>query len=532
MAGGKETPRQKMIGMMYMVLTALLALNVSSAVLEKFAIIDETLVELVVDSGESNERLMQSIEGSNVKSPEVDAAKEKAMKVRALTKATLAYMDDIKKKMSSDKDGTPLKEVIQDTHHADEMMLDEKNGPSMASVYEKTLNKHVADLNDIMKPKEPFKKITKTAGEYESFKNAKKELKDQKYTVFAFHGTPTMGAIAYVSQMQTEILEYERAALSDLLAITKGKVYEVDQLVPMVKANSNSIVAGTPYEGDLFVAGAASGVDPEMFKGSEKVRIEEVEISPGIKIKMGKIKFVASAPASSYDKNGVAKMSYPVRINLPNREPIIQNIEYNVIRPVAKFESEGASTLYLGCGNEVTVSVQGMTESSGISLSVPGDEGKVIQQGPGKFVIIPSRPQINVGVSVAGTRIDVRQFKAKEVPKPSASLQVGNGVYDVKRGIPPGTSIVKFVPEITDETFKRQNVKDAGYRIVSMTLQITGKTPLTLNSGTIELNKYGLRPGDSFSVFNVQVVRSTWDPSDSDNRPVNAKLEGSYIMGR
>jgi hypothetical protein len=46
MAGGKETPRQKMIGMMYMVLTALLALNVSNSVLEKFAIIDDTLLKL------------------------------------------------------------------------------------------------------------------------------------------------------------------------------------------------------------------------------------------------------------------------------------------------------------------------------------------------------------------------------------------------------------------------------------------------------------------------------------------------------
>ena len=50
MAGGKETPRQKMIGMMYLVLTALLALQVSNAVLEKFAIINETLNGLI--SGE------------------------------------------------------------------------------------------------------------------------------------------------------------------------------------------------------------------------------------------------------------------------------------------------------------------------------------------------------------------------------------------------------------------------------------------------------------------------------------------------
>jgi gliding motility-associated protein GldM len=530
MAGGKETPRQKMIGMMYMVLTALLALNVSSAVLEKFAIIDETLVALVKDSGDSNDKILQSIEGSNVKSPEVDDAKEKAKKVRELTKATLTYMDGVKKKMSTDKEGLPLKDVVQDTHHADEMMLNDKDGPSMAVGYEKALNKHVADLNAIMKPAKPFEDITKTAGQYESFKDAKEELKKQEYPIFAFHGTPTMGAIAYVSQMQTEILEYERAALSDLLAVTKGKVYEVDLLVPMVRAQSNSLVAGASYEGDLFVAGAASGVDPVMFKGNESVKVQEVEISPGVKIKMGKIKFTASA--SSYNKDGIAEMSYPVKIVIPNRDPIIQNIKYNVIRPVAKFESEGASTLYLDCGNEVSVSVQGLQESSSIGLNVPADQGKVIQQGSGKFVLIPTRPQMDVKVTVGGVQIDVKQFKAKEVPKPSPKLMVGNGDYDVKKGIPPGTSIVKFVPDITDDTFKRQNAKDASYRIVSMTLQITGKTPITLSSGTIELTKYGLRPGDSFSVFNVQVQRSTWDPSDADNKPVNAKLEGSYIMGR
>ena len=44
MAGGKETPRQKMIGMMYLVLTALLALQVNSAILLKFKFIDDSLL--------------------------------------------------------------------------------------------------------------------------------------------------------------------------------------------------------------------------------------------------------------------------------------------------------------------------------------------------------------------------------------------------------------------------------------------------------------------------------------------------------
>lgn len=334
-----------------------------------------------------------------------------------------------------------------------------------------------------------------------------------------------MGAIATLSQMQTEILEYERTALDTLFARADASTIKFNKVVPMVRAESNTLVAGQEYSADLFIA-AASDEEPEMFKDGQPVK---VDVDPITGIKMGKIKFRTSG--GSYDKNGLADMSYKVKINVKGK-PYEEVVRYKVARPVAKFESESASTLYLDCGNEMTVSVQGLTEASGITLSAPADQGKIVSQGAGKFVLIPSRPQMDVRVNVNGSQIEVKQFKAKGVPMPVAKLMVGNGEYDVKRGIPPGTSIVRFTPDISDETFKRQNQKDAGYRIVSMTLQITGKTPVTLNSGTIELNKYGLRPGDSFSVFNVQVVRSTWDPNDNDAKPVNAKLEGVFVMGK
>jgi hypothetical protein len=263
-----------------------------------------------------------------------------------------------------------------------------------------------------------------------------------------------------------------------------------------------------------------------MFYNGAPVKVEK-DAATGIK--MGKIKFRTSG--GSYDKNGLAEASYKVKINIKGK-PYEEVIRYKVARPVAKFESESASTLYLDCGNEMSVTVQGLTESSGITLSAPGDQGKIVAQGSGKFVLIPTRPQMDVRVLVNGAQIEVKPFKAKAVPMPVAKLMVGNGEYNVKSGIPPGTSIVRFVPDISDETFKRQNAKDAAYRVTQMTLQITGKTPITLTSGTIELAKYGLRAGDSFSIYNVQVVRSTWDPNDNDAKPVNAKLEGVYVMGK
>jgi gliding motility-associated protein GldM len=88
MAGGKETPRQKMIGMMYLVLTALLALQVSNAVLEKFAIINETLAEVIAESNKKSEETLQSIvkEAGNSQNPKVVRAKDNAEKIRTLTK--------------------------------------------------------------------------------------------------------------------------------------------------------------------------------------------------------------------------------------------------------------------------------------------------------------------------------------------------------------------------------------------------------------------------------------------------------------
>jgi hypothetical protein len=301
-----------------------------------------------------------------------------------------------------------------------------------------------------------------------------------------------------------------------------------DRILPIAVPKSSTIVAGMTYEADVFAA-APYLLDEAEIEVDGKPISMELDSNTGIRV--GRIKFKASG--MNFDSSGISKASYQVSLNIPGSSPLNRTVEYEVIRPVAEFESEGLITLYLDCGNEIKVSVPGLPNPSAISLSVPADQGKVIQEGPGKFVLIPIRPSVDVQVSVDGIQIGVKQFKAKPVPTPIAKLLVDNReYYDEKRGIPPGTSIVRLIPDISDETFKRQNPKDADYRVVSMTLQITGKTPITLNSGTIDINKYGLRAGDSFSVFNVQVIRSTWDPSDAGNKPVSAKLEGVYVMGR
>ncbi|GHM99897.1 gliding motility protein GldM [Cytophagales bacterium WSM2-2] len=509
MAGGNETPRQKMIGMMYLVLTALLALNVSSAILEKFAIVNTTLEDLVKEDLEKNAKKLVGIKEATSKEDKVTVAKEKAEKVRELTKTMVTYLADVKKRLATGSDGKALEgeELVLNTNNPEEVMLDTRK-PEVGREYEKRLKSYVKDLNDIMQLRTPFAKLNKKAEDFAEFKNdAHQASKD--FLQFSFEGTPAMAAIAIVSQMQTEILEYEGAALDSLNAIAEGVVYKVDQLVPMVQAESNSVVAGQTYEGNLFVAGAASGVVPEMFKDGGKLQLEEVEVLPGMKVKMGKVKFPASS--SNFGPDGVAKMSYKVRINLPGRTPLEKNIDYKVIRPTAIFGSAAAATLYRDCGTEIQVSIPGLTDLSGLDLNVPTEQGKAFKLAPGKFAILPTRAQCNVNTILNGQSIGVQKFETQDVPMPIAKLLSGPNTIDISKGIPAGTPSIRIEPEIIDLIFAKNNLKDNKYFVSNLVLQINGGSPITIKSGTIPLAQYNLKKGDNITISQVQVQRPAYD---------------------
>ncbi len=500
-----------MIGMMYLVLTALLALNVSSAILEKFAIVNTTLVDLVNESKDKNQAKLGAIEKSTSSDPKVMDAIERAKKVREISKVMVTYLDEVKKKIATGSGQKALEgeELVSNLNNPEEVMLDGRK-PEAGLDYEKKLKGYVKDLNDIMKLKTPFPKLNKKAEDFPDFKNDPKEA-SKNFLEFSFEGTPAMAAVAVLSEMQTEVLEYEATSLDSLNKITKGVVYEVDQLVAMVNAESNSIVAGNNYEGQLFVAGAASGVTPEMFKDGRPLPLEDVDVGLSSKVKMGKIKFPAGA--SNYGPDGTAKMSFKVRINLTGRPPIDRTIDYKVIRPVAIFGSAAAATLYRDCGTEVQVNIQGLTDLSGLDLGVPGEQGKAFKLAPGKFVILPTRAQCNVNVLLSGQGIQVQKFETQDAPMPIASLKSGPNTIDISKGIPAGTASIRVEPEIIDLIFAKNNNRDNKYYVSNLILQINGGSPITIKSGTIALSQYNLRKGDNISISQVQVQRPTYDGS-------------------
>jgi len=526
MAGGNETPRQKMIGMMYLVLTALLALNVSTAVLEKFSIIDKTLSDLIVEDTKANTAKYKGIVNAEVTGAAQDDGKQRAKQVIDLTESTLKALDDVKERLKHEpgpggKLGNLIlpKDLVLNTNNAEELMLNERE-PELGKNYEKLLVTYQQQLNKITKPlfvksKYEFPPLTKTAADYESMKEGQQVGKP--FLIFAFHGVPTQAAIATISQVQSEILDYEKAALDTILGIVKGEVYEVDALVPMVQAESNTIVAGTSYEGKLFVAGAATGAKPEMYFGGNKIAIDEEDIGGGKIIKMGKIKFPVKASGLKFNEKGVAEASFNVKIILGGKnKDLDQTVKYKVLKPVATFTSATTNNLYLGCGNKVNVSIQGLNDLSALNLVLPDvSQGSIIRTSiPGQFVILPSRPECKVRVTIDGAEIDLKTFKAVPVPTPLPRVQEGNTVYDPSKGVSASGTISVFC-DLSDPNFASTNPEDANYQVASFVLKVRG-APIAKTGNQANLSGYNLKSGDYVEITNVKVLRTTYDKRTVD----------------
>jgi gliding motility-associated protein GldM len=507
MAGGSETPRQKMIGMMYLVLTALLALNISNAVLEKFAVLNNTLTELRHEATEFNDKTVGVIMQATSTAPSVEDAKKRAQEVREATNKVIADLDEYKAKLSQDHTGVtmPMEELILNTNISEEKMLDPRT--DFGKNFEKLLVDYQTKVHGITKLTLP--KLNRKAEDYEEFKN-NEHHKTKDFIHFQFEGTPTMAAITTITQMQTEILENEAMALDTLAKIADAVNVKVDNLVPMVKAKSNIVAAGDKYSAELFIAASSSGLVPEMFRNGQKLAVTE---DPKTKIKMGKIEFTAAA--SNFDAQGQSKQTFKADITIKG-VTYTENIEYTVIKPTIKITTGNRPQLYLNCGNLVNIEVPSLGTNYNPTFTAKG--AKIVTGAKASQVtIIPKEMKVDVTVINSGTSLGTEQFDVKRIPRPHVSKkdQAGRDV-DPKNGVKISGLTQLRISVDPDESFKENVPKDAVYRIRNMEVSLKrGQNYVmskTVTSEIVDLSdwKAQLRPGDMIVCNIKQVIRKTF----------------------
>ena len=469
MAGGKETPRQKMIGMMYLVLTALLALQVNSAILLKFKFIDDSLLGVNDKTAISAEGTVKGIQAAVVKNQNQArdlAVLKESENIRSKTKDMVAYLRDIRQKLLkvTENTGPEITNLSGEDKVAITMLGGKKNGIAYTGLkpklneYSTFIKQYVSDASALALDGKEDKRVTE------------KGQKNKDFAELNFENTPVVAALATISQKETEVLKYEAEALSAQAQKVGAKTIVFDKIGAFASAESNTVAAGTKYKAELFLTASASSIHPSMTLNGSSIQVDNTG--------HGKVEFTARP--GGFDASGNAKSSWTgtIRFNQSGRDTtFVVKVPYTITKPVMQIQSASVQALYFKCGNKLNVSVPalGAQYKPGFSAS-----GASVVQGAklGDVTLIPNSREVTLNVSSGGNAIGSQTFQVRPIPKPSIEAFAGGRPVNDKQGT-PGTAVRSFsLKAIPDAGFATFLPDDAKFRVSRYEITLVrGKRP-------------------------------------------------------
>ena len=508
MAGGKETPRQKMIGMMYLVLTALLALQVNSAILLKFKFIDDSLLGVNDKTSVAADGTIKGIQAAVLKNQ--NQARDKTVlqeseEIRSKTKEMTAYLRGLREKLlkATENTGPEMTNLSGEDKVAMTMLGGKNNGLAYTELKPK-LN----DYSTFIKKYVPSASPLALDGK-EDTRVTEKSQKTKNFAELNFENTPVVAALATISQKETEVLKYEAEALSAQAQKVGAKTIVFDKIGAFASAESNTVAAGTKYKAELFLTASASSISPRMTLNGSSLPVS----ADG----KGKVEFTARP--GGFDASGNAKSSWTgtIRFNQNGRDTTFTvKVPYTITKPVMQIQSASVQALYFKCGNKLNVSVPalGAQYKPGFSAS-----GASVLPGAklGDVTLIPNSKEVTLNVSSGGNAIGSQTFQVRPIPKPTIECFVGGRPVNEKQGT-PGTAVrsmnLRAIPDAGFATFLPD---DARYRVsrYEVTL-VRGRRPAlqtkTISGPTADLSDVvnAYREGDRIYVEVKEVQRQNF----------------------
>jgi len=440
---GALSPRQKMINMMYLVLTALLALNVSKDILNAFVVVNGSLVvtNKNFDSKVSSSySLFESAWMQNKK--KVQEYYDKALKVRKISDSLVKYVEELKLKVIMETDGLTKDEALKvvdsivalksKDNYDDPTRVFCGNGVekeickgSTASELKKRIEEYKKQLFEILgKDKDKVKLSLITDGKY--YDNNKKLLNWEQYN---FQNLVLVASVTNLNRIRGEIRNAEFDVVNQLYSAVSEKDFKFDHLGAKVVPKSKIITVGENYEADIFVAAWDSKQTPEIFIGE----FDTITWKPkGTPEKIDKFvdgigKYVVgSGGIGERTLTGVVVVPSSVPGGDPQYFPFKQ--EYKVIPSTSTVSAIKMNVLYVGLENPINISVPG-TASDKINASITG--GSIKRMGSGNFIVtVPKELQgktvkVNVSATTAsGTTKGAgsMEFRVKGIPKPNSYI--------------------------------------------------------------------------------------------------------------
>ena len=405
------SPRQKMINLMYVVLMAMLALNVSTEVLNGFSIVEESLKRTTQNASLENQVIYDDFAVQMKKNPQkVKQWYDKSQKVKQMSDDLYNLADELKLAIVQEADGSDgdVQNIRnkEDLEAANQVMLSPNRGRGK-ELYNAIINYRTQMLSMVTGYHQ--KKMIASNLSTDIPSNA--QTMGKNWQEYMFESMPAAAAVTLLSKLQSDVRYAEGEVLHTLVSNIDGKDIRVNALDAFVIPNSQTIVRGDKFSARIVMAAVDTTQKPQIFIGGKEVNL------PG-----GLYETVTG-------RTGDFTLSGFIQVENGNGELLKRSFEqkYTVVDPSATVSADLMNVLYAGYSNPLSVSVPGVPVNK-VQATMTG--GTLQPTGPGRYIARPTAVGQNVTITITSTNTGRAQqmgqftFRVRRLPDPTPYINM------------------------------------------------------------------------------------------------------------
>lgn len=408
------SPRQKMINLMYVVLMAMLALNVSSDVLQGFSLVEESLNKTTQNANQVNQGIYSTFDQQMKANPaKVKQWYDKAQYVRGISDSLYNLAEELKVAIVKKSDGAEgdVNDIRnrEDLEASTQIML--APGTGRGEELFKSVNNYRDQIIKMVSDKQKREIISSN---FSTEVPLKGKALGKNWQEYLFENTPTAAAVTLLTKLQSDVRYAEGEVLHNLISNVDMKDIRVNQLNAYVIPSSQTVVQGGRFTAQIIMAAVDTTRRPTIYIGGREIQSDK-GIYETVCTKTG-----------DFTLNGYIEM-----LN-GSGEKVKRDFmqKYTVVAPSATVSADIMNVLYAGFDNPMSVSVPGVP-SNKLRVSMTG--GALTQKGEGKYIARPTNPGGEAVITVSAENEGKVQemgkftFRVRKLPDPTAFIAYSDG---------------------------------------------------------------------------------------------------------
>lgn len=519
-----ETPRQKMIGMMYLFYTALLALNVSSEILTSFVKINESIQKTTSNYSEKTKSLYAKIDNSALEQPgKYTKLAKQAHELERQSNEFIQNIEDLKLLILRESQGPEATldgeiKKMDDLHAATIVMVGE-GGPMMGKQLRGWLDSYRELLLGIIEDTSltVYKNVAKNLEAKDQFDNKEAPWSWEETLC---RGMPMIGTMAMLSKLQADIRNSEADVLEFMIAELEGLDIRITALEALVSSPRSFVIRGGKYSSNVFLGARDTSMRPTIYLTYNAPFYDSTVVNGEVQYKLRQGANYDTLPIDESGKGlhvrdcgGVGDFNYGGLVHYKSNKGDMW-LPYKAVYQVGDagftVSASACNVFYRGLDNPVEVAVSGYPQEA-VSVSISGG-ASISRSGAGYIVKVPasvSAKEVSITVSVRteeGVRtLGSKTFSVLNVPPPTIVIA---GAYKDGASVPKAaiTRTPTLTANLESDFFP---FKGVSYSVISYEFlySVRGVTQTIAGTGSnipqTILNN--LNPGSAASFTNIRV---------------------------